>query len=139
MILLVKKVLAFITSALTFVFFATPAFADVPVQTCDPNSFFNALCNKNAANLGSIVSSMISAAFVIAIIIALGFLVYGGIKWILSEGDKSKVEESRNHVMAAIIGLIVVFLSYFILNIVVGFFISGKSLSNLTFPTFGFQ
>lgn len=130
-----RKLLGLITASVGYILFAAPAFA---IDTC-PQGDFNALCSKNASSLGTVVGSVITFAFIIAIIIALAYLVYGGIKWILSEGDKGKVEESRNHVIAAVIGLVVVFMSYFILNIVLGFFVKGATLNNLTLPSFGFS
>ena len=71
--------------------------------------------------------------FIVAVIVALGFLIYGGIKWIISGGDKAGVEAARNTIVAAVVGLVIVFLSYFILNIILGIF--GLSLGTLTLPT----
>ena len=78
---------------------------------------------------------VVTIAFVIAVLIALFFLLWGGIKWITSGGDKTGVEAARNQIIAAIIGLIIVFLSFFILNLVLGLF--GLSLLDLKLPTLG--
>ncbi|MDP3941300.1 MAG: pilin [bacterium] len=83
---------------------------------------------------GTVVSSIVNFIFVIAVILALGFLVYGGIRWITSGGDKGGVENARNTIIAAIIGLIVVFLAYFILNLVLQF-LTGKGITDLEIPT----
>lgn len=69
--------------------------------------------------------------------IAVFYLIYGGLRWILSRGDKEKVEDAKNHIIAAVVGLAVVFLTFFIVNIVFGFFFPGKSLKDLTLPTLG--
>lgn len=66
----------------------------------------------------------IAIAFVI-IVAALAFffiLILGGIKWITSGGDKGKVESARSQITAGLIGLVVVFSAWAILNIVENFF-----------------
>lgn len=132
-----KKLLSSIFSRLSLPFllvFLRPslAFAATPVQTC-PQAPFDKLCGFTEKGFGGVVATVITIAFVLAVVIALGFLVYGGIKWILSGGDKAAVESARNTIVAAVVGLVIVFLSYFILNIVLGIF--GLQLSQLQLPT----
>jgi hypothetical protein len=50
--------------------------------------------------------------------LAIGYLMYGGIKWITSRGDKVAVESARRHIVAAVIGLVVVISAFFILQVV---------------------
>lgn len=116
--------------------FTKPSFAfAAPDVTVSPRPVgqFGPLADVSASDFGSIVGRVITIAFVLAVIIALAFLVYGGIKWILSGGDKTAVESARNTIVASIVGLVIVFLSYFILSVVLGFF--GLNLSNLVLPT----
>jgi TRAP-type C4-dicarboxylate transport system permease small subunit len=70
---------------------------------------------------------------VLAVIIALLYLLYGGIKWITSRGEKAEVEAARNHIMAAILGLIVVFLAIFLVTVILAAF--GIKLDQLQIPT----
>ncbi|MBI2442551.1 MAG: hypothetical protein HYV40_01425 [Candidatus Levybacteria bacterium] len=84
------------------------------------------------ASLGNFIGIAVEVFFVIAVIISLGFLVYGGIKWITSGGDKGNVEGARNTIIAAIVGLVLVFLSYVILNFVLTF-LTGAGISQLNF------
>lgn len=95
---------------------------------------FSFLCNLNAGGLGNLIGSLVQLLFVIAILAALVYLVYGGFRWLVSSGDKSQVASAREHIVAAIIGLIIIFLSYFILNILLTFFGLG-SLGSLKIPT----
>ena len=129
-----KKLLAFIAPA---TYFLTPAiaFAEDPVlvDTCLEGTEFSALCNLTAGNFGNIIGTVITLMFVVAVVIALAFLVWGGIKWILSGGDKSAVEAARNTIVAAIVGLVIVFLSYFILSVVLKFF--NIDINNLKIPS----
>lgn len=57
-----------------------------------------------------------------AVLIALIYLIFGGIQWISSGGDKTKLQSARNKMVYAIIGLVVAFLAYFIVGLVSAFF-----------------
>lgn len=70
----------------------------------------------------NIVQFAIASIFVVAIILCLLFLIYGGIKWITSGGDKAGVEAARKVLTYAVIGLVIVFSSFFILNLITGIF-----------------
>ena len=97
---------------------------------------FNKLCFTGEGNevLSNVIGTAISIAFFIAVLVALFYLIWGGIKWILSGGDKGAVETARGTIIAAVIGLIVTFAAYFILNLVLTFF--GLSLNNIKIPQF---
>lgn len=97
-----------------------------------PEGQFNAFCAITTGDFGGIIGTAIIVIFIIAIVIALIWLVIGGIKWITSSGDSSKVEGARNQIIAAVIGLIIVFLSFFILNFVLSLF--GLSLTTIEIP-----
>ena len=140
-----KKALSSIAGSVSLLLFSstvafaapTPVASDVPVNPCPSGGGvgFDTLCNFGPDKFGPFVGSVVTLLFVIAVLIALGFLIWGGIKWITSGGDKSGVESARNHIVAAIVGLVIVFLAFFIINIVAGFFIKGFSFSSLKLPT----
>lgn len=125
------KKLAALLSLSAYLSLVPSAFAD-KVNAC-VNGQFQTLCQLQAGNFGGIVGSVISLVFVISVVFALFYLVYGGFRWLISTGDKGKVTEAREHIIAAVIGLVIIFLAYFVLNIIMGFFNVG-SLSNLTIP-----
>ncbi len=104
---------------------------------CASLGAFSTLCSLTSDNFGFVVSTAITIILILATIIAVFYILYGGIRWILSRGDKEKVEDARNHVVAAVVGLMIAFLAFFIINIVVGFFFPGKSLKDLSLPTLG--
>lgn len=133
-----KKLSAFISTASLLLIAPATAFAAEPIKICDENGQFKALCGLQASSFGSLVGNVITLLFILAVIIALAFLIWGGIKWILSGGDKSAVEAARNTIVAAVVGLVIVFLAYFILNLVLTFFL-GESISSFTLPTLGPQ
>ncbi len=134
-----KKTLGGVLGALSYLSIPIPAFAQptptpVKVNLC-PVGQFDPLCKITSGRFGDIISSLITIIFIIAIVVAVIYLLYGAIKWIISAGDKGKVEEARNHIVAAIVGLIIAFVAFFLINVVIGFFIPEVSLTNLQLPT----
>jgi len=82
---------------------------------CPAPGPFAGVCGSTNQLIGEVVNLV----FVVAIIISLAFLIYAGIRYILSQGDKTKVGAAREMIVAALIGLIIVFLSYFLINLAV--------------------
>jgi hypothetical protein len=74
-----------------------------------------------ATNVGTVISSVLSFVMVLAALLVLMYLVWGGIEWITSGGDKGKTESARNRITAAVIGLIVLAAAYAIFNLVISF------------------
>jgi hypothetical protein len=64
----------------------------------------------------------VTALFIGATLLALAFLIMGGIQWIMSGGDKAAIESARKKIVWAVIGLIVTFGAYLVLNILGSFF-----------------
>lgn len=60
----------------------------------------------------------INLLFYVAIFLAICYLMYGGIRWITSRGDKTAVESARKHIIAAVMGIVVVAGSFFILQFI---------------------
>lgn len=55
----------------------------------------------------NIIGSLLSIVMTIAAILLLLYLVMGALGWITSAGDKGKLEEARNRMTTAVIGIIV--------------------------------
>ena len=83
------------------------------MNLCSTLDIFSTLCNLTSDNFGPVVSTAINLIFVLAVVIAVLYLIFGGIKWIMSRGNKEEVESARNHIVASVVGLIVVFLAFF--------------------------
>jgi amino acid transporter len=132
---IVKKLLYIISGLTAYPFLALPAFAQGvdPCTNAVENPISNALCGlSNTANIGITIRNIVVFIIVIAVIIALIYLLYGGIKWVTSGGDKTQVEAARNHIVAAITGLVIVFLAIFIVTVVMSLF--GLTSTNLNLP-----
>ncbi len=65
-------------------------------------------------DLSSFVSPLIEIAFLIAGFLAFYFLVWGAFQYIMAQGDKEGIGKAKARITYAIIGLIIVLLSYFI-------------------------
>lgn len=135
-ILIVKKITALSLSVVSFLTLAKPAFADISINPCTKSGGggFQNLCNIGTTGVGGIITAIITILFIVATLLALGFLIIGGIKWIVSGGDKAKVEAARGTIVAALVGLVLVFVSYFVLTLVGNFFGLHLFNGNLTIP-----
>ena len=65
-----------------------------------------------------IIKSGINILLVVAALLGLAFLAWGGLDYITSEGQKDKVSRSKRKILFAIIGLTVAFLAFMIIGIV---------------------
>lgn len=68
-------------------------------------------------NLASVVSNAIPFIFPIAGVILLLYLVWGGFDILTSMGDSKKVEAAKGKVTNAIIGFLIIFFAYWIVQI----------------------
>ena len=127
-----KKLAAAALTGVGYLSFATASFAQTKIDPCANAGQFKALCNLQANQLGPIVGAVVTFILVVAVLIALFFLIWGGIRWITSGGDKAKVESARGTIIAAIVGLVIAFLAFFILSVALSFF--GLSLTSLELP-----
>ena len=75
--------------------------------------------------LAQIISVILGILIFIAVLLCLLYIIWGGLNYIMSEGDKQKAAAARQRIIMAIIGLIIVFLAFFIINIIFGFFFSN--------------
>lgn len=92
--------------------------------------------NPAGITISSIIKFVINLLIIVGFVAALAFLIYGGIKWIISGGEKGKVEAARNQIVAAIVGLIVVVLAWVIINILLNLLIpTGGGIGQFQLPT----
>lgn len=90
-----------------------------------------------APSINDVVRFVINVIFFIAVIGALLFIMSSVIMGALKGGgDKQAAENVKGQIVAAIIGLIIVILSYFILNLVLTL-IGLPGLTNINIPTLG--
>lgn len=84
-------------------------------------------CPSNLFGDSGIFRQITSTILYIVGIIAVIMLIWGGIRYVVSGGDAKKVTDAKNTVLYAIIGLIVAFLAFAIVNFVINALPSDKT------------
>lgn len=84
--------------------------------------------------INSLLAFVINAFFAVGVIAALIYLLWGGFNWVVSGGDKDKIAAARARMIAAIVGLVAIVLSYFILNFALQL-LGMCGINNLQIPT----
>lgn len=106
---------------------AAPAFA---IDLCPTNTLGVAVPGCDGVDLGKLTGSVIGILLFVAFLIALIFLIIGGIRWILSGGDKEATNKAKDTVTSALIGLVVVLSAFVLINVVLQL-ILGTTLDGL--------
>lgn len=103
-------------SAAAFVTAAPVAFAATAVT---PDKFY-------FTDIGVLINKLLNFVMVLGALLVFTYLIWGGIEWITSGGDKTKTEAARSKITAAVIGLIVLAASWAILGLVLNFLNAGS-------------
>lgn len=124
-----KLAVATTTSAAMFLSSAGQASAQI-VQTCPDGSTIFPIAGQKCPDLipagffqsfSGLITKALTFVLAIGVLLVFLYLIWGGIDWITSGGDKGKTESARNKITAAIIGLIVMAAAYAILTLALGF------------------
>ena len=76
-------------------------------------------CPSDLFGEGGVFRQITNTILYIVGIIAVIMLIIGGIKYLVSGGDAKKVTDAKNTVLYAIIGIVICFFAYAIINFVV--------------------
>ena len=93
----------------------------------------NEFANLGSINFLTLVSTAILIIMIVAALAFLFMLILGGVRYITSGGDKAATESARSQITAALIGLVIVFAAWAIVNLMSTFF--GINIMSLQFPT----
>lgn len=69
-------------------------------------------------NIGDIVSALVPWIFAIAGFLLIIYLLYGGYQYLLSGGDPKSLEKAKSVITTAIIGFVIVFISFWLVEII---------------------
>lgn len=83
-------------------------------------------CPKNLFGETGVFKQITNTILYIVGIIAVIMLIIGGIRYVISGGDAKKVTDAKNTVLYAIIGLVICFLAFAIVNFVISALPSGN-------------
>ena len=92
-----------------------------------------AVANWPFKNIGPFIGNIIIAGMVFAGLVAFLMLIFGGVQYITSAGDKAQTEVARDKMTNALIGLVIVIGSYGIIKLIEAFF--GVNILQSRFPT----
>lgn len=85
-----------------------------------------------------IINWAVSIILIVAGLVFFFMLIIGGIRWILSGGDKAGTESARSQVTSALIGLVVVFSAWALAQLISALFginiIGSFNIGNFTTP-----
>lgn len=124
----IKKII--ITSVASFMLalgiFPAVALAQPDIQnnTCQGSSlqfgddFDCSDATESETDVNGLIADVINIFSVIVGIVAVIMIIYGGFRYITSGGDSSKVTDSKNTILYAIIGLVIVAFAQFIVKFV---------------------
>lgn len=79
-----------------------------------------AKCGNSSDSIGPIIVEIVKVVIGLAGIVAVIFIIIGGIYYMTSAGDASKVEKGKKTIIYAAIGLIICALAFAIVNWVIG-------------------
>ena len=122
----ITKFASFLASA---AFLAMPllASADVKVPGSAPTdlpSFF-AACSGASAGVGCFAGKLVQIGLAVVFAIAVIYLVIGGFRYIISQGNEEGVEKAKGTITNALIGLVIVVLAWIILTVVINLLNTG--------------
>lgn len=86
------------------------AFAQEQLQNLAPN--------PGLTSFGPLISALVRNAFILAGLISLFLLIFGGFQVIVAAGDAKKAEQGKAAITGAVVGLLVVFGSFWIVQII---------------------
>ena len=104
------------------IFVSTPTFAADNI--CNNSSVSDEV--KAAAGCGatgtldSALTSILNAIILIIGIVAVIFIIIGGVNYITSSGDSNKVKKAKDTILYSVIGLVICALAFVIVNFVIG-------------------
>ncbi len=99
------------------VFFSVVASVIVFVPACALAASTVSLVNPlGETDVRVIFGRVISAALSILGTLALAMFVYGGVLWMTSRGDSKQVTKGKDTITWAVLGLVIIFASYALVN-----------------------
>ncbi|BCX14432.1 MAG: hypothetical protein KatS3mg088_115 [Patescibacteria group bacterium] len=70
-------------------------------------------------SVGAVISEIVTKyLFTIAGILLLLYFIFGGFQYLTSAGDPKKAQEAQNKITQALIGFVIIFASYWIVQII---------------------
>ena len=124
----IKRLIGVGTGAMATLMVASPVLAQSSLAL--PPSVVD---NFSITSLGEFLGALLTLLFLLAGIIVFAYLVWGGLQWITSGGDKAKTQEARDRITAALVGLAVIAVAWAVSILLQQFF--GINLTSFETPS----
>lgn len=122
----------FKTVVASFALLATLIFPTVQVAQAAPVDVFNEacrssnsrdseLCRNRSSDLfgpNSVWTSIVNALIFVVGAAAVVMIIVGGLRYVISNGDQSAITSAKNTILYSVVGLIIAFSAYAIVNFV---------------------
>lgn len=79
---------------------------------------FNFRDSVTPTSPGQFISWILPQVYVVALMALFLYLIWGGYRYLLSAGDPKAIQGAKQHLTYAVVGLIVIFLAYWMFNVV---------------------
>jgi len=77
------------------------------------NTWVDGKCNRGSGNdLNSIIQTVINVMLFIIGILCVIMIIFGGIRYTTSTGDKGRIDNAKNTIVYAVVGLIVAIVAF---------------------------
>lgn len=80
----------------------------------DPSGLISGI--GTSGNLLDFIRKALTLAITLSALVAVAFLVYSGVQYIIAAGDDSKIEKATKGITYSVVGLVVCFISALIVN-----------------------
>ena len=98
-----------------------PTFAEDVCSSSAPNEVKEAAgCSGNKDALPTIITNILYVVIGVSGLIAVAYIIIGGVNYMTSAGDTSKLEKAKKTILYACIGLIICALAFAIVNWTIG-------------------
>ena len=114
-------------SLISFIHLPLPsAFAVADICSSDASDEIkdSAGCNDTADELPETIINILTAIIGVCGIVAVVFIIIGGVNYMTSEGDSAKTKKGKDTILYASIGLIICALAFIIVNWVIRYILS---------------
>lgn len=91
-----------------------------PFEDQCANNPNNAICQNKDEDVNDLIKNIVNALLFIVGAISVIMLIYGGLRYSASGGSANSVTAAKNTILYAIVGLVVAFSAYAIVNWVIG-------------------
>lgn len=122
------KTLIKIGASLAGLFLPSIVYAQIPISPAP-----RPIGAPPVGELGNIIGNALTLVIIVASLLTVGYLIWGGIEWLTSGGEKASYEAARNRITHAFLGLGIVVGAYLIIKIVEGV-LGIKILGGFTIP-----